>query len=142
MKSRLTALEAGGSSNVEVGYAEITANQTTTATSEQDVTGLSVTFVAGSRPVVVEFSGVVRHTTAGQGVGMYITDSANVVKAFSWTTIPIANGEMPCVIKARLGNLVAGQTYTYKVRFRSFSAGTATVAAAATFPAKLHAVQV
>jgi hypothetical protein len=99
-----------------LAYAQITANQNGIGTSATDVTGLSITFTAGQRPVWVEASiALVKLNTAAGDPGVFITDSANnAVKSWNRTMTAGASGEV--ILRRRLAILTPGTSYTFKVR--------------------------
>lgn len=124
-------LQTGGR---EIGTpGEITAN-VSGITAVQDVAGMSTTFVAGSRPVYVYARvGAVQNNTAGSGVTLLLTDSANTQVDRVDTICNTANVNYTiAMLVARLGSLTPGNTYTYKMRAQLLTSGSVTLVAGAT----------
>lgn len=112
-----------------LAFAQITANQTGFSTAA-DVTGLSITVTAGSKPIWVEAQivTVVQQASSGAPV-IFITNDSNQ-EVTRWTTPSMAAGvaSAPVVLRRRLTILTPGTSYTFKVR-ASTSAGTVDVRA-------------
>lgn len=120
----------------ELGYAQITADVTTTSTSAADATGLTTTFTATGGALIVEaWMGELRTTaTLDLRVIAYITDASNVIVAqVLHACAGAADAGHGAYLKARL--TPAAGSFTYKVRFNTISAGTATIRASSTSPA-------
>jgi hypothetical protein len=115
-------------------------------TSVGDVTGLTVTFTAGSRPILLRalLPLVETGATAGATVQWLITDSANNVQDSGYSCSgPALLGvcrDGATVVEARLGALTNGVSYTFKVRAIGFVAST--LKASATQLPKLQALEV
>jgi len=139
------ATGASGTGQCELAYAEKTANQTIT-TSTADITGLSVTFTAGTRPIMLRFfhNTCLFIGTPGESVSFLITDSSNVVQGSGGCTAGHLKGGVVFTdsgrVEVRLGSLTNGVSYTYKVRMLGTAAGTLVVAA--TSKSFLQAVEV
>lgn len=111
---------------LELAYAEVIGTAQTTDTTIVDVTGLSITFTVGARPVhVISHLGGVSHTVAGAAVTGRITDASNVTlnESFGFFYAPIASASGQIWMHTRIS---APGTYTRKARF-SGSAATASV---------------
>lgn len=111
-----------------LAHAQITADQATITTAT-DVTGLSVTFTAGSRPVWLEFWAAqwLQFTTSGDAA-FIITDTVpNEWGRMSSTKTSGQHGG-PVLVRVRLVTLTPGTTYTFKAR-ASASAGSLTLKA-------------
>lgn len=111
---------AGG---IELAYAEITGNYTTTSTSLVDVTGLTVTITrsVSSRPIVVKVGCGVANSTAGSTGGLYLNDNGTDLGALAGGGSSYA----PWFGERRL-NPSVGQ-HIYKIRAKNASAGTLTL---------------
>lgn len=139
------ATGASGTGQCELAYAAKTANQAVT-TSVADVTGLSVTFTAGTRPIMLRlfYQPVLFIGLPGEGVSFQITDSSNTVQQSGGPTAgPLKSGVVfTCsgMLECRLGSLTNGVSYTYKVRMVGTAAGT--LIGAATSSNFLQAVEV
>lgn len=131
--------------NVELGYAEITANFATTSTSLTDVTGLDVDVEVGTRPVIVVFSAGYLTASDVTGAELAICDGSNNVLARIKRLFGDANEGFEVHRWAR-HNPGPGEQ-TYKIRLRVPVAGTATIGADApphtTYgPASIHVLEV
>lgn len=126
----------------ELGYSEITASQTGIST-EVDLTGGSLTFTAGSRPIMLHaFSTGFQQLTAAAIPQLKITTAANVQVALQGAGTTAINAfTAPVNMFVRATGLVAGTSYTYKLRALT-SAGSCTHAASASQRAFLRAYQV
>jgi hypothetical protein len=109
----------------ELQRAELATGAPTAGTTQTDVAGLAVTFVAPTRPVMLEFwaYSFAQATSTGQP-SAYITDAANAQQAQGAVNSTAAGG-LSCSVNARvpLTTLVAGNTYTFKIRIAT-TAGT------------------
>ena len=121
-----------GSGGNELGSATLAAGTapTTTSGAAVDVPGLSVTFVAGERPVELRFMGDVNNSGVNVTV-VYFTLADNVVIQSSGYKPFAAANPQTIYAMARRSGLTAGTTYTAKVRF-AVGAGTGTVGSAFT----------
>jgi hypothetical protein len=127
----------------ELGYAQITADVTTTSTTMVDATGLSVSVQVGSRPVMVEFwTGEGRTTdTVDKRIIVELYDTtASAALAFGIVTCPVSDSGSDLSIRARLTPAVGARSY--KVRFRTVAAGTATIRASSASPAFIRVYEV
>lgn len=117
----------------ELAYAEINASQTGILTADVDLSGLTVSFVAPSNPVMLRahLSGFQQLTSIGIPI-LKITDMANAVVAQQGAGTMAINAITGVVeIEVRSAVLTPGQTYSYKCR-ASTTAGGCTASAAAT----------
>lgn len=108
-----------------LAHAQITANQTAIGTSATDITGLSVTFTATSRPIWVEFYAVslIQNASTGQPL-VFVTDSSNNEVARAVVPSLAAGASTgPVLARRRLTSLTPGTSYTFKVRGQT-TAGT------------------
>jgi hypothetical protein len=126
---------------IELGYADITANSSSIGTSDTDVTGLTITFTAPSRPVMLE-----ARVSGAQQVGstgfpqVKLCDSSNTVLdtqgVGSYTAGAFTGALAP---RVRLASLTAGTSYTFKVRAAT-TAGTMVCDASSTQKGFIRAV--
>ncbi|HET8625907.1 MAG TPA: hypothetical protein VFL91_00705 [Thermomicrobiales bacterium] len=125
---------AGGGPAGHLGYAQITANQSTTSTTLVDVTGLSVTVTVGSRPIKItcdSWGSLNSGSDLRAGYSLYdVTAGAQV--QFAVVTSPGNQQQALCMV-AYLTPPAGSRTY--KLRFQSLVNGTTTINAAATDPA-------
>lgn len=129
-------------SGTELGYAEITANQTPANTANQiiAVTGLSVTVTTALRPVVVEvFVPDLLHSVAGTDLAIQLYEDGSVINAGTVRMDTVTTRVMPRVISRR--NPAAG-SHTYDARVKAVNAGTITVEAGTVFPAWIQVREV
>lgn len=138
---------ASGTGLSEKAYAQI-ASPTAIGTSIADVTGLSVTFTAGPRPIMLRvylpqgfFSGAAKPIA----IRADITNSGGTTfgSGTSQTTIPdagVAFTNSGIVAEIRLGSLTDGVAYTFKVRAFATLAGL--ILASSTTPAFLQALEI
>jgi hypothetical protein len=135
----------GPSGTVELAYAEMTTAQSTTNTSASpvDLTGLTVSFTVGTRPVYVIFNAVVYTTIVAAAAfsnktWVQITDASNVEKRSQSITGPITNGTSAMWFFERIP---AGTgSVTRKARFYvQGTSNTANVFGSASSPATLTA---
>jgi len=117
-----------GAGGIELGYAEITANFTSTSTSPADVTGLGVTVSVGIRPIVIEFGAVgVASSTAGCIPIVAIQETSTVLRAANYPQ----GISIPTTFRKRLAP--AAGTHNYKIVFNLVAAvGTGTITASST----------
>lgn len=111
---------------VELAYAEVVGTVQTTGTTVVDVTGCSITFTVGTRPVhIIGHLGGVSHSVAAAAVSGYITDAANTIvnagRGYFYATVASAVGQI--FMHERI--TAAGST-TRKLRFNG-SASTASI---------------
>lgn len=147
-EERLDALDGGDTADwipgKELGYAELTADFTSTNTSFTNTTdgpgaggvipgAFQVTVVGKGKPVEVEFyAPQVRHSTAGQWVGAYllVNGAAQPDGQLAIGGSPVNTVGRVLVLKRRLV-LADGVSYTFKVGIMGGAAGTSTVTATA-----------
>lgn len=124
---------------VELGYAQITVNATTTTTGV-DIAGFTMTITVGTRPIMLRFgaSGLSNSNGAGASI-VNLQEGATVVGQGSIGALP-ANVAVPIQREFRLTPTPGD--HTYKVNLSSFGAGTVTLAATPTSPAWLQAIQI
>jgi hypothetical protein len=135
----MTIVVASPPGPVELGYAEITADDVNATAAARDVAGLSVTVPVGSRPIKLEFySGGVKNGTLNQFIDVQIKEGATVIaEAFAGGTTAAAL--FPCKIERRV--VASAGSHTYKITTAPLSSGTVTVAAAATNPAFIRVTE-
>ena len=123
-----TVIPGGGT---EIGYAEITTPQTTTGTTPAAISGLTFTFVAGERPVIIEMDGIATQNTASAigNFSMQINGSEVCSAPFS---SPTNSTTVVLHREQRLSSLTPGTTYTYALYFSSAVGGGTTEAYATT----------
>lgn len=117
------AIAANGASGKELASAESTTVQSGISTMTP-ITGLSITFTVGSRPVWVE--GVTGYTYSGAGAvggAIFITDGANAVKRQGGYSTDAANFGASPIARERIST---PGTYTRLLQV-SRAAGAATV---------------
>lgn len=122
----------------EMGYAQITADQTG-ITTVADVTGLSVTWTAISSRVYLLTANVsVTSSVADDRLGVYISDSGGTQKAARFSNgIRIATRELGMIVQYRVTGLTG--SVTYKVRAeRTAGTGTMTVFGSASSASFFH----
>jgi len=124
-----------GSGGNELGHAQITTSGAAQGPAAADVPGLSVTFVAGERPVEVELDGQFLIANAGIYATAQLMLGTTVIATVQTVT---AAGSQPVNLRrcVRLSTLTAGSTYTVKVQVGVFS-GTVTPQGSATNPSAL-----
>lgn len=137
---------SGGQRGTELAYAENTSSVTGIAAAGGDVTGLTITFTVGDRPVVVEVVlPLVGQVTSAAQPTFYIADASNNLKSRSAAGASIAAGGGAAIapIKERIPANTG--SVTRKVRATS-SAGTVSVfastAAADTYKPFIRAYEV
>lgn len=112
-----------------LAYTEKIAGQSTTSTSDTDVTGMSLTFIAPANctSVYLRAEASPSNNTASSSVIIGITDSSNVVQVDRSTIASASSAnEVHTVSLARKITVTPGTTYTMKLRFR-VSAGTGVI---------------
>ncbi len=135
-----------GAGGVELGYADITADATTTSGSFVDVSGLSVTVTKGSRPIVIKFSCGGVESTNNPGLGQIrIVEDGTSVGVLNWY-LAAANTPNSSPMREVRRNPSAG-SHTYKIQFTrtAFGAGTFKIKAdsgAGFGPASIQVVEV
>jgi hypothetical protein len=140
-------LNADATSGRELGYAEITANATTTSTTAVDVAGLSTTVTVADRPIIVEFGcTALGNVTDSSGVNVFIVDTSgptNVAIGFRGSPTVSAGDALQStsvMIRRRLDP--AAGSKTYKLQLAAVTAGTAVITASAESPAWIQVTEV
>lgn len=128
-------IDTGGN---EIGYAQMVG--TIPATAYMDVPGLTVTFVAGTRPLVAQLEAMLTNDTAGKKTRAQILLDGVTVGFV--TTLPQAvSSEWGQYARTvRLPALVAGSTHTVRVQIGAVSTGIAYIAGDPVSPASLTVV--
>lgn len=110
-----------GGAGSELGYAEITVEENTSSSSLVDVPGLSVTFVAGERPVMLCYGGAIKNNTTGAFARLQaIADGF----ATSNITVPGTGSYLTQTRETRITGLTPGSTYIFKLQFQAIAGGT------------------
>jgi hypothetical protein len=135
---------ASGTGQSELAYADISSNVAIGTGSLADIAGLSVTFTAGARPVMLRlWIPTLFTTTAGAGYSFAITDASNVVITGGGINMgPLTGGIVfgdSTLLECR-ASLTDGLSYTYKARAYGTVAGT--LVASATSRAFLQVLEV
>jgi hypothetical protein len=133
MSVQVTRAQRGG---VELGYAEITSNQTG-ITTQADITGLTTTVTVGARPIVITADLYLQQVTNVAVIIGYIMEGATQIQARGLTINPV--GFAPMCFTARIAP-TAG-SHTYKVQLAA-SAVSASVLGAAANPSSIRVVEV
>lgn len=128
-----------GSAPRELGYAEITSNATTTATSVTDVTGLSVDVTVGSRAIVVEFA--CRGLANSAANGNALVSLREGATALAMADLISAPAGLRVAVACRRRLAASPGAHTYKVQWL-VSSGTATMYAGADHPAYIRVYEV
>lgn len=125
---------AGSGPAGHLGYAQITANQSTSSTSLVDVTGLSVTVTVGSRPIrVICYSWGSLNTGSDLRTQYSLRDvTAGAEVQYAIITSTGSQQEALCLVAYLTP---AAGSRTYKLQFAVAVNGTSTISAAATRPA-------
>jgi hypothetical protein len=118
-----TPVGAGGN---ELGYAQITASQSTASTTGVDVSGLSVTCTVGERPVKVIFDGVLRNTTVGVYARAQILVDGTIVATAGGPTA-IASEYRAGHREVRVSGLTPGSSHTFKIQILAPTGGTTSI---------------
>ena len=137
------AILANGSSGRELGYAEITSSftQVAAATTDYDITGLSVTVTVGTRPILLEaYLPTVAHTVANSTVILRVYEGATLLQVVTEAT-PATGGALSGARIARVRLAPSAGSHTYKAVIRTQTAGTITVTAGTTGPAFIRVVE-
>lgn len=132
-----TWVSVGG--GIELGHAANTSGTPPTFTTEADLSGVTVTFTVGSRPVYVHgFAPLVTNDTVSKPVLFKITDEANTEKSRNLAFSEVAAHGFSMNVWERIAT---PGTYTRKVRVSNNGAGgTATVYTTVTGGAWIRAV--
>lgn len=110
----------GGAGN-ELGYAEITSTFSTTSATLVDIPGLSVTFTAGHRPLVVTFGGNMRTLSGGAGTVALVVDGVQQSQVVTSQSLYFATNRT-----VRLPAFTPGTTHTLKLQ-ASVTTGTLSI---------------
>ena len=110
-------IDTGGN---EVGYAQATGMQTTTGTALVDVTGLTVTFVAGTRPLSFSLETELTNSVAAGETKAYIVLDGTVI---GWISEPAAAMKWRQHSRTVRKSLTPGTTHTVKVQLACTSGG-------------------
>ena len=132
---------APGPRNVELGYAEITSNHTTTTTNAHTVIeDAEIAIVVGSRPIVLEFwAPSIAHSAANANYYVFIREGTTDI-AYCQYFNGAASELKPVLVKRRLQPSAGSHTYfatTYQT-----TVGTTTLQAAGSGPGHIQAVEV
>lgn len=137
METRLSAYtDTVAAAGIELGYAEITSNATFTTV--QDIAGLTTTVTVGTRPIMIEFYGVVFASVADKYIIGSINEGATQISAGA-STPGVTSAFSTLMIRTRIAP--SAGPHTYKIRALCQS-GTGTIGAAATQPAYISVVEV
>lgn len=127
-RSNGTAWSVIGSGGSELGYGEIATAFTTTSTTYVDVTGLTTTFVAGERPILLRFSGLLYKNTTGDA---NVARLALLIGSTVYKTVWSSNtGFTTFEASARVTGLTPGSTYVAKAQLEVIGTGSATTGSA------------
>ncbi len=130
----------------ELGYAAITSNFVNPDANENDVTGLQISFVAGSLPFYVEWVCQINNGTTGQGwtAKIKLDSGAGFATAGDSVVDAALNSSttVPRTYRTPRQIITAGTTVTYKCTVDTVASGTLTVHASATRPCFLRAYEV
>lgn len=131
----------GPSGNIELDYAQITANvvQANTANSEFDIPGLAINPVVAGRPITIEVAvQMITHTVAGAVAVLKIfEDGVQIASANQY--LSSANNGSSQRVKVRRSP--SAGAHAYKARLFVTSAGTYTVYAATNSPGFIEALE-
>lgn len=124
-------------SAIKLGYASITSNATTTATSAASISlGTTVTIPAGGRSVkITAFGRALYHSTAGAGATISIWDGTVGSGTQLSAGLGLQNGTGTSGGMAIAVVTPSAGSKTYNVGLHANQVGTATLEAAATYPA-------
>lgn len=101
--------------SAELAYAQSTTTFSITSGTPVDVTGLTITFTPGERPIKLEFGGLIRiNTTPGEGI-VRIMDGSTTVKEAHFTS-PNSSYFTEAYTSIRKSGLTAGTSKTYKIQ--------------------------
>ncbi len=120
MEARVSGNIGGG---IELGYASSTTTFTTTSTAAAgvDVTGLSVTVVVATRPIVVKMRASSYHSSAASGGILFLNEDGTNIGTIA--VILSADDDRPSLYNERRLAPAAG-SHTYKICATNASAGT------------------
>lgn len=124
---------------LELGYAEITSDITTTNTSLVDIAGLATTVTVGARPIViVVWAALVTHTVDQGAITVTIHEGATEL-ARGKVNVSGANNGAPMFVRSR--KAPSAGAHTYKARWSITTAGTGTMFVNG-FPAHIQVIEV
>ena len=130
-----------GTGGVELGYAEITSDDTVT-TSEHDITGLAVTVTVATRPIVIYVSGpAIKNDTTGAAFGFQIKEGATLLGNSTYGT-NASTINIPYPVSRRIRLAPSAGTHTYKVTLFAAFAGTTTLSASSDSTCSIQVVEV
>lgn len=131
-----------GQGGNELGRGQITSMVSSTASSPSFIAGLSVTWVAGERPVEFRFDGEVTNATAGGECRIWFNlDSASTYIGEAGGTPSVADRWVAVSRSIRCPMaLTPGTTHTVKIGMTSSGTTTARVGGSATNPTSLRVV--
>ena len=132
------ALIAPVQSNVELGYAEITANDTQTGAGNKDVSGLSVTITVAARPILILAGASSLSNSSASGISQFrIMESSTVLATYTISQTTLA------VVPMRTVRLApSAGSHTYKINILQFVTGNTVLGAGATDPTFIQAIQI
>lgn len=131
-----------GSGNVELGYAEITANFTAASNVQSDVPGLSITITERARPYMVEVSVyVLAGNTAVSNSHALIVEGTTILGTAS-AYIATANTGSYARGTVRIGSPTPGTVRTFKIQSLGSGTNKPTISAASTAPSYIRAIEV
>ncbi len=129
------------SGGTQLGYAQVTANQSTTSSVLTDLTGLSITCMVGERPILIKFGSLVTNSSNNYCTVALLSNGSQVINGNYLA--PVAGASMTSHLQyvVQPGTLTPGQSYTFKAQFNSpFAIGTASIQASATSPSWIQAL--
>jgi outer membrane protein assembly factor BamB len=101
-------------------------------TAAADITNLSITFIATSRPIwVCCYIPTIKVSTTGGTALIYVTDPSNNFVAYTIHDVLAAGQVGPVAVMRRfaVGDLTAGTSYTFKARGQVTGGGTLQITA-------------
>lgn len=141
----MTQVTRNPNRGVELGYSEVASVVTSTNTvAPGNATACTITFVAGTRPVIIEAgSPLLQNSTAGSSSTLYVVDvtgGGSTIKTFANVFSTTANRGASAYCRARQA-LTPGTSYTYTL-YLAASANTASSQSGTTGPLWLQATEV
>lgn len=129
----------------ELGSAEITSTATTTSATAAAVAGLSVTVTTGTRPIRVDFSGLLSNSVAANYTNVLLFEDGVQILNLG-TYFATASVNIPCAGFARRTPSAGSHTYTVEMANTNVgggtTTGTASILAGATYPATLEVTEI
>lgn len=127
---------------IELAHQEIVAGQTQNVAVYTDIAGLSVTFVARGRPVMVRLKGRCLAAQAGGQSHFKVTNPAATIDyLYHLAHHAIVNHNQPIPAARRL-TLVKGAEYTMKARFAAGGNYDSTLTPTAASPFSLQVIEI